>query len=66
MGQLILLWSKARNQLTPLTPSSQMEANIHNIQSSPTNKLGENVANILRRKIPFNFTACELAEEQLP
>lgn len=43
--------------------SSQMEANIHNIQPSPTNKSGENVATILRRKIPFNFTACELAEQ---
>lgn len=50
MGQLILPWSKATNQLTPLTPSSQMEANIHNIQSSPTNKPGINVANILRKK----------------
>lgn len=66
MGQLILPWFKATNQLTPLTPSSQMEANIHNIRSSPTNKSGENAATILRRKILFNFTACELAEEQPP
>lgn len=66
MGQLILPWFKATNQLTPLTPSSQMEANIHNIRSSPTNKSGENAATTLRRKKPFNFTVCELAEEQPP